>query len=227
MTTDPVSTIQANLASIDDTINKMMEHTGTNYPAPRLIAVSKVQPDDRIEAALATGHRIYGENKVQEATMRWAHRREMFPDLELHLIGGLQTNKSAEAVALFDIIHSVDRPKLARTLAKEMIKQDRQLPVYLQVNTGREEQKSGCLVEGLPELLSCCRELGLNVIGLMCIPPAGDDPSLHFALLKKLAKEYSLPKLSMGMSSDYALAASMGATDIRVGTAIFGERDYG
>lgn len=226
MTADLVSTISANLAAIDDSINKMATHTGTNHPKPKLIAVSKVQPDERIDAALDAGVRVFGENRVQEAQGRWGDRKPKHPDLELHLIGGLQTNKAADAVALFDVIHSVDREKLARKLGAEMEKQGRNLPVYLQVNTGREEQKSGALVEDLPKLLKASRDAGLEVVGLMCIPPVDDDPSLHFALLKKFAKELGLPRLSMGMSGDYALAASMGATDIRVGTAIFGERDY-
>ncbi|MFC3053646.1 YggS family pyridoxal phosphate-dependent enzyme [Kordiimonas pumila] len=227
MTTDLVSTIKANLAEIDSNIRKMAVHTGTKHPAPKLIAVSKVQPDDRVEAALNAGHRVYGENRVQEAESRWKERRKAYPDLELHLIGGLQTNKAAEAVALFDYIHSVDRPKLVKALATEMKKQEKFLPVYIQVNTGREDQKSGCLQEDIASLLGLCTENGLTVLGLMCIPPVDDDPSLHFALLRKLALKHGLKHLSMGMSGDYALAASMGATDIRVGTAVFGARDYG
>lgn len=226
MTADMKSTIAANLSMIDDEIGKMCKHVGREKANPRLIAVSKVQPKERVIAALEAGHRIFGENRVQEAQERWLDLKSDHADLELHLIGSLQTNKAAEAVTLFDVIQSVDRPKLAKFLAREMEAQDRKLPIYIQVNTGKEEQKSGCLIEDLPDLLKLCNELKLDVQGLMCIPPAADDPSLHFALLKKFAKQHGLSGLSMGMSGDYALAASMGATDIRVGTAIFGERNY-
>ncbi|MEX0298415.1 MAG: YggS family pyridoxal phosphate-dependent enzyme, partial [Kordiimonas sp.] len=222
MTADMKSTIAANLSTIDDEIGKMCKHVGREKANPRLIAVSKVQPEERIIAALEAGHRIFGENRVQEAQERWSDLRTSYTDLQLHLIGSLQTNKAAEAVALFDVIQSVDRPKLAKFLAREMETQDRNLPVYIQVNTGEEAQKGGCMAKDLPDLLKLCAELKLNVQGLMCIPPADEDPSLHFAFLKKLAKRHKLNGLSMGMSSDYALAASMGATDIRVGTAIFG-----
>ncbi|MCJ9429833.1 YggS family pyridoxal phosphate-dependent enzyme [Kordiimonas marina] len=219
--------IAANIAHIQDEVAKMCAHADVPLNEPRLIAVSKVQPKERVVAALEAGQRVFGENRVQEAEERWGELKPLYPGVELHLIGGLQTNKAAKAVELFDCIQSVDRPKLARALAAEMDKQDRHLPIYLQVNTGREEQKGGCLVEDLPALLETCKELGLKVVGLMCIPPVGDDPSLHFALLRKLGRQYGLERLSMGMSGDYALAASMGATDIRVGTGIFGERDYG
>lgn len=218
--------IADNIESIGFEIKRMCDHVGVPTATPRLIAVSKVQPMERVVAALETGHRTFGENRVQEAEERWTELKETYPDVHLSLIGGLQTNKAAKAVELFDEIQSVDRIKLARSLAKEMDKQGRHLPIYLQVNTGAEPQKGGVLADDLQGLHEGCLDLGLNVIGLMCIPPAEDDPSLHFALLKKLAKQLGLEKLSMGMSSDYALAAAMGATDIRVGTAIFGERDY-
>ena len=218
--------IKANIDAVRHEITRMCKHVDTEVRQPRLIAVSKVQPEDRVRAALEAGHRVFGENRVQEAAERWGTFKPEYPDVELHLIGGLQTNKAADAVALFDVIQSVDRSKLARALAKEMDKQDKHLPVYIQVNTGREEQKGGCVLEDLPALLSECKTLGLEVEGLMCIPPAGEDPTLHFALLKKLQKRHGLARLSMGMSGDYALAAAMGATDVRVGTAIFGARDY-
>lgn len=221
-----MSSITDNIKAVTDKITKTCAHVGVEENQPRLIAVSKVQPDERIEAALASGHKIYGENRVQEAWERWHHRRENHPDLTLILIGSLQTNKADKAVELFDDIQSVDRIKLAKALKKEMDKQDRQLPIHLQVNTGEEEQKGGCMPTDLPALLEGCRTLGLNVAGLMCIPPAEEDPTLHFALLSKLAKKHGLKGLSMGMSGDYDLAASMGATDIRVGTAVFGARDY-
>lgn len=226
MTADLKSTIAENLSAIDDEIGRMCKHIGVEQAKPRLIAVSKVQPKERVVAALEAGQRVFGENRVQEAQERWADLKEEYDDIELHLIGSLQTNKAADAVALFDVIQSVDRPKLAKFLAREMETQGRYLPIYIQINTGKEDQKGGCMVEDLPDLLKLCTELKLDVQGLMCIPPAEDDPSLHFALLKKFAEHHGLKGLSMGMSSDYALAAGMGATDIRVGTAIFGERDY-
>ena len=226
MNADLKSTIAANILQIDIEIEKMCKHVGREKSNARLIAVSKVQPKENVIAALDAGHKVFGENRVQEAQERWGDLKPQYSDIELHLIGGLQTNKAAEAVALFDVIQSVDRPKLARFLAREMESQGRSLSIFIQINTGAEPQKGGCMAADLPALLEVCEELKLDVCGLMCIPPAGDDPSLHFALLKKLAKRHNLKRLSMGMSSDYALAASMGATDIRVGTAIFGERDY-
>ncbi|SDD28788.1 YggS family pyridoxal phosphate-dependent enzyme [Kordiimonas lacus] len=218
--------IKANIDTVKKEITRMCKHVGVAENQPKLVAVSKVQPIERVRAALEAGHRVFGENRVQEAEERWGELKPEYPDVELHLIGGLQTNKASNAVALFDVIQSVDRPKLAKALATEMDKQGRKLPIYLQVNTGREEQKGGVLAEDLEGLLADCRTLGHNVVGLMCIPPANDDPTLHFALLKKFAKKHGLARLSMGMSGDYALAAAMGATDIRVGTAIFGARDY-
>lgn len=216
--------IANNIAQIGKDIETMCNHADVPQAKPRLIAVSKVQPQDRVIAALEAGQHDFGENRVQEAEERWNNLKNTYPDIKLHLIGSLQTNKANKAVALFDEIQSVDRIKLAKALAKEMKQQDKHLPVYLQVNTGAEPQKGGAAVEELPALHKECLSLGLKVVGLMCIPPSGDDPSLHFALLKKLAKQEKLPRISMGMSSDYALAAAMGATDIRVGTAVFGER---
>ncbi|MEO0784587.1 MAG: YggS family pyridoxal phosphate-dependent enzyme [Pseudomonadota bacterium] len=193
-------------------------------PPPRLIAVSKRQPEDRIEEALAGGQRIFGENQVQEAQKRWAHRRGDYPDLELHLVGALQTNKSEDAVALFDVIHSLDRPKLARTLARAMEKLGRSPKLLIQVNTGEEPQKAGVIPDELDDLLAAARDEGLSISGLMCIPPAGEPAAPHFALLARLAHERCLSEISMGMSGDYALAARLGATMVRVGTAVFGPR---
>ncbi len=218
--------IADNINTVHTEIARMCDHAGVATATPRLLAVSKVQPKERVIAALEAGQRNFGENRVQEAEERWIELKAQYLDIKLHLIGSLQTNKAAKAVELFDEIQSVDRVKLAKALAKEMTAQNRQLPVYLQVNTGAEEQKGGVMASALPELLEACQKLGLNVHGLMCIPPSDDDPSLHFALLKKLAKQLNLKHLSMGMSNDYALAAAMGATDIRVGTAIFGDRKY-
>jgi pyridoxal phosphate enzyme (YggS family) len=216
--------ISANLADITTSIKAMCKHTGTGNVNPQLIAVSKRQTMEKIQAVLDAGQRVFGENRVQEAIEHWAKKRPLYQDLELHLIGSLQTNKAKEAVELFDCIQSVDRPKIAKMIAKETEKQNKTPEIFIQVNTGNEPQKGGCLLNDLEALVQECRELSLKLTGLMCIPPVDDDPSLHFALLKKLANRHNLANLSMGMSNDYALAASMGATHIRVGTAIFGER---
>ena len=199
-------------------------HTDANEPT--LVAVSKRQPDDRIDAALDAGQRCFGENRVQEAQTRWTVRRAAYPDLILHLIGALQTNKAADAVALFDVIEVVDRPKLARALSSEMAKQNRQLDCYIQVNTGDEPQKSGISPADVDDFIAQCRdEYGLNIVGLMCIPPADEEPAMHFALLATIAKRNGLDKLSMGMSGDYEEAIGFGATSVRVGSALFGARD--
>lgn len=191
----------------------------------KLIAVSKKQPEERIDAALQSGHRIYGENRVQEAQERWLDRRTQYTDLELHLIGSLQSNKAGDAVALFDVIHTIDREKVASALSKEMKRQNRYLPCFIQVNTGEEEQKSGILPEDIEALYKyCTEECALNIIGLMCIPPTDQPPALHFAFLKKLAENLGVSQLSMGMSGDYEKAVALGATHIRVGSALFGER---
>ncbi|MEM6668779.1 MAG: YggS family pyridoxal phosphate-dependent enzyme [Pseudomonadota bacterium] len=190
-----------------------------------LVAVSKVQPEERVEAVLAEGHRVFGENRVQEAQDRWTKRREQYPELKLHLIGPLQTNKVRPAVALFDVIETVDREKLARKIAAEAAAQNKTVEVFIQVNTGDEAQKAGVAVEESAELIELCRnELKLNVVGLMAIPPIDEDPAPHFALLAKMAKEAGLPKLSMGMSGDYEIAIAMGATQVRIGSAVFGAR---
>ncbi|MDF1791999.1 MAG: YggS family pyridoxal phosphate-dependent enzyme [Thalassobaculaceae bacterium] len=193
-----------------------------------LIAVGKVQPLERVEAALLAGQRVFGENRVQEAHGKWPNFRSRYSDVELHLIGPLQTNKVREAVELFDVIQTVDRPKLARELAKEMEKQGRRLECYIQINTGEEEQKAGAAPAEADAFIAECRDdLGLPVVGLMCIPPVDDNPALHFAMLREIAKRNGLEKLSMGMSGDYETAVELGATHVRVGTAIFGARDYG
>lgn len=226
MTQNLEAEIQSNIKAIQTGIDDACAYAGLPRQTPKLIAVSKVQPTERVVAALEAGQRVFGENRLQEAEERWCRLKPKYEKLELHLIGGLQTNKAAKAVALFDVIQTLDRIKLAKILASEMEKQGKNLPVYIQVNTGKEPQKGGCMPEDLAALVDTARALNLNVIGLMCIPPAGGDTSLHFALLKKLAKRHGIERLSMGMSGDYALAAAMGATDIRVGTAIFGERNY-
>jgi len=190
-----------------------------------IIAVSKTFPPEAIAPVLAAGHRVFGENRVQEAAGKWPNLRPSYPDVELHLIGALQSNKAAQAVALFDVIHSLDRIKLARVLTAEMKRQNRQLKILVQVNTGKEDQKSGIPPEETEEFVRTCRsELGLNIVGLMCLPPQQDVAGPHFALLQKLSQQCDAPLLSMGMSGDYEEAIKFGATHIRLGTAIFGPR---
>lgn len=193
-----------------------------------LVAASKRQPDDRIEASLAAGQRVFGENRVQEAQSRWQSRRSAHSDLELRLIGPLQTNKAEDAVQLFDVIETLDREKLLKALIKAVEKTGASAPdLLIQVNTGDEPQKGGVSVDGLGALLKSARETYQGqVTGLMCIPPADEPAGPHFALLKKLADQHELNAVSMGMSGDYALAARLGATHVRVGTALFGARDY-
>ena len=221
---DAMMDIAGKLADVKDLVAKA-RLTGA-AAMPVLVAVSKRQPDERIEAALVAGHRVFGENRVQEAQERWAERRGSYPDLKLHLIGPLQTNKAADAVALFDVIEVVDRPKLARSLSAEMARQGRHLPCYVQVNTGEEDQKSGILPDEADSFIGFCREeCGLDIAGLMCIPPVDEEPAMHFALLRTIAERNGLPGLSMGMSGDYEEAVRFGATSVRVGSAIFGSRD--
>ncbi|WP_128891235.1 YggS family pyridoxal phosphate-dependent enzyme [Erythrobacter sp. HKB08] len=189
-----------------------------------LIAVSKTHPVEAIKPLLEQGHRIFGENRVQEAQAKWPALRERYPDTELHLIGQLQSNKADEAVALFDCIHSLDRESLLKALAKAMDKAGRRVPCFVQVNIGEEEQKGGCLPADLPTFLAKVRAADIPVAGLMCIPPADIEPAPFFALLAKLAADNGIEGLSMGMSGDYPTAIMLGATHVRVGTALFGER---
>ncbi len=192
---------------------------------PALICVSKTHEAMEIVPVLDSGHRVFGENRVQEAVSKWPDLRVRFPDIELHLIGPLQTNKVAVAVQTFDVIETVDREKLARALSKEMEKTKKHIPVFIQVNTGEEEQKAGIIPADADAFIAYCRdELKLNVTGLMCIPPVDDVPEVHFALLGKIAKRNNIKNLSMGMSGDYETAIHFGATHVRVGTAIFGPR---
>lgn len=192
----------------------------------RLVAVSKQQPDARIDAALAAGLRLFGENRVQEAQARWGPRRPHTPDLHLRLIGPLQTNKADDAVALFDAIDSLDRPKLAHALAVAMAKVGRRPDVLVQVNTGEEPQKAGVAPGEADALIALARDkLGLPVRGVMCIPPVDEEPAMHFALLAKIAARNGLTEISMGMSDDYERAVTFGATMVRVGSALFGARD--
>ncbi len=191
----------------------------------KLVAVSKTFPADAIEPLLDAGHRVFGENRVQEAKDKWPALRERYPDLELHLIGPLQTNKARDAVALFDVIETVDRDKLAGVLAAEMNRAERRLPCYVQVNIGEEPQKAGVAPGETLAFVERCREVhGLDVVGLMCIPPDGVPPGPYFAHLNGLARQSGLAGLSMGMSADFETAIGMGATVVRVGSALFGRR---
>ncbi len=192
-----------------------------NHPAPALIAVSKMQSAATIRPWLEAGQRRFGENRVQEAQAKWPALKADYPDAELHLIGRLQSNKAADAVALFDAIHSVDRPSLISAIAAAQAATGRTLMLFAQVNLGDEAQKGGVAPADLPALLATARAAGLGIGGLMCIPPADKDPAIYFALLARLAKDNSLPRLSMGMSDDYDIAATLGATHVRIGTALF------
>ncbi|NBT33272.1 MAG: YggS family pyridoxal phosphate-dependent enzyme [Rhodobacteraceae bacterium] len=190
----------------------------------KLIAVSKVQPNDRVETVLRQGQRVFGENRVQEAASKWPMFRETYQDIELHLIGPLQTNKARQAMELAQAIHSVDRPKLAQTIARLAQEMGQCPDLFVQVNTGEEPQKAGVLPPDVDSFVADCRAIDLPVVGLMCIPPAEEEPSMHFALLAKMAARNGLTGLSMGMSGDFEKAISFGATHVRVGSAIFGDR---
>lgn len=219
-----MTSISDNLNIVENEISRAQDLAPKRQDVT-LIAVSKQQPDEKLQAALDAGLRVFGENRVQEAQAHWERHRHTVSDLELHLIGPLQTNKVPEAVALFDVIHTLDRPKLALALSKEMQKQNRHLPCFVQVNTGLEAQKSGILPdEAVAFVKSCQTQYGLNICGLMCIPPIDEKPVMHFALLKKIADVAGLSQLSMGMSSDYSAAIQLGATHIRVGSSLFGQR---
>lgn len=219
------SSVVENLAAVQADIATATKKAGRAAGAVTLVAVSKTHDADHVRPALVAGQRVFGENRVQEAEGKWPALRQEFPDLQLHLIGPLQSNKVKHALKVFDVIETVDREKLARTLARDMAAEGVQIPVFVQVNTGEEEQKAGVAPQGVAAFVSLCRdELGLNVKGLMCIPPVDEEPALHFALLAKLAGELGLESLSMGMSADYVTAIDLGATHVRVGTAIFGTR---
>jgi pyridoxal phosphate enzyme (YggS family) len=211
-------------------INSKIEHaeksSGRTIGSTQLIAVSKVQPNERILNVLEQGHTIFGENKVQEALSKWPMFRETFSTLKVHLIGPLQSNKVKQAVELFDAIHTVDRLKLAQKLSNEIQIQGKAPEMFIQINTGEEEQKSGIPPKDADQFIQDCLSLDLPIKGLMVIPPVNEEPSLHFGLLRKIAQRNGLTGLSMGMSSDFESAIAMGATHIRVGSAIFGERNY-
>ncbi|MEP3074326.1 YggS family pyridoxal phosphate-dependent enzyme [Maricaulis sp.] len=220
------SAISANRQALLDTIAAAAGAAGRKPGDITLVAVSKRQSEERLDAALAAGQRVFGENRVQEAQAHWSARRADYPDLELRLIGPLQSNKADDAVALFDVIETLDRDKLAAALRKAMDAQGRTPRLYVQVNTGEEDQKAGVAPAELPDFLARMRQVyGFEIEGLMCIPPVEEPAGLHFALLDTLARENGVARLSMGMSGDFETAVALGATSVRVGTAFFGERE--
>ncbi|MCC3861980.1 YggS family pyridoxal phosphate-dependent enzyme [Pseudemcibacter aquimaris] len=215
----------SNLKNINEKIRTAEEKSGRNEGDVTLVAVSKVHVAETIRPVLEAGQRIFGENRVQEAAEKWPAMKEDFDDVVLHLIGPLQTNKVRQAIHLFDVIETVDRPKLARALARIFKEENKYCDVYVQVNTGMENQKAGINPEDADEFIALCRdELGLNVTGVMCIPPFDEDPTDHFKLLKSIADRNNIEIISMGMSGDFEKAIEHGATHVRVGTAVFGKR---
>jgi pyridoxal phosphate enzyme (YggS family) len=218
--------VHEGLKSILNGVTQAAQQAGRGPGTVTLIAVSKTFEGPEIIPVIEAGQRVFGENRVQEAKAKWPALKMRWPDLELHLIGPLQSNKAADAVQLFDAIHTVDRPRIAAAIAAEMKKQAKPLKLFVQVNTGREPQKAGVDPDAVDGFLKECREIhGLEISGLMCIPPADQDPKPHFELLRGIAKRNGLEQLSMGMSGDYAAAIACGATHVRVGSAIFGTRD--
>ncbi len=224
--TEPTTPISvANLREIQQRIAAAAREAGCDPAAVHLIAVSKTFGAEAILPVLEAGHRTFGENRVQEAQSKWPGLKERFADIDLHLIGPLQSNKTKEAVALFDCIQTVDRPKIAKAIAEEMARQGKVVKLFIQVNTGEEQQKAGVMPRDAAAFVAMCRDdLKLAIAGLMCIPPVEDEPPVHFAFLAKLARELGLAELSMGMSSDFETAVQFGATYVRVGSAIFGGR---
>jgi hypothetical protein len=223
--TDTTTHFHAALAHVTAQIAAAARQAKRDPASVRLIVVSKTFGAAEIEPVLAAGHRVFGENRVQEAKAKWPELKLRYPNLELHLIGPLQSNKTREAVQLFDAIHSIDRPKIARAVAEEMARQGKRLELFVQINTGEEPQKAGVMPKDAARFVRECREeLKLTISGLMCIPPVDDEPAVHFAFLAKLAQDLDVARLSMGMSSDFETAIAFGATDVRVGSAIFGAR---
>ncbi len=223
MTADTQAT-QARLAEVLRRIGAAAKAAGREPADVRLVAVSKTFGPDAIAPVLEAGHRVFGENRVQEARAKWPVLRDGYPGIELHLVGALQSNKARDAVQLFDAIHSIDRPRIAEAVAGEMARQGKRLQLFIQVNTGEEPQKAGIAPNEAGRLLRTCRDLGLDIAGLMCIPPHEEEPGVHFAFLAKLAGELGLKALSMGMSADFEKAVAFGATHVRVGSEIFGAR---
>jgi PLP dependent protein len=223
--TDHLQTSAQRLADVKARIAAAAAAAGRDAAAVRLVAISKTFGAGDIAPVLEAGHRIFGENRVQEARAKWPALRALYPGIELHLVGALQSNKAREAVELFDAIHSIDRPKIAEAIAAEMTRQGRRLELFIQVNTGEEPQKAGVAPSEVGALLRHCREdLGLAIAGLMCIPPVEEEAGVHFAFLAKLAGDLGLTGLSMGMSADFETAIAFGATHVRVGSEIFGAR---
>jgi pyridoxal phosphate enzyme (YggS family) len=214
-----LSVINAKIREAENSANRAIGNT-------QLLAVSKVQPNEKVLNVLEQGHRIFGENKVQEAHSKWPMFRENFSNVKVHLIGPLQSNKVKQAVGLFDAIHTLDRLKLAQKLSNEIQAQGKAPEMFIQINTGEEKQKTGVIPSEADQFIADCMSLDLPIKGLMVIPPINEEPSLHFGLLRKIAQRNGLAGLSMGMSSDFESAIAMGATHIRVGSAIFGERNY-
>ncbi|MBM3519128.1 MAG: YggS family pyridoxal phosphate-dependent enzyme [Alphaproteobacteria bacterium] len=224
-TTPAAPDVAANLAAVLERIIRAADGSGRRPEDVTLVAVTKTHPADHIVPALAASHRVFGENRVQEAERKWPALKAAYPGTALHLIGPLQTNKVREAVALFDVLETLDRPKLAEALAREMDRAGRRPGCFVEVNTGEETQKHGVSPAEADRFIAHCRGiLALPVIGLMCIPPLDDEPALHFALLAKIAARNGLTELSMGMSADFEIAIAFGATHVRVGSAIFGAR---
>jgi pyridoxal phosphate enzyme (YggS family) len=220
-----VGTIETPLARVRGEIAQACAEARRDPASVTLVAISKTFGPEAIEPVIAQGQRVFGENRVQEAKAKWPALEARHPGIELHLVGPLQSNKAKDAVALFDAIHSLDRPSLAEALAREIAKQGRKLTLFVEVNTGAEPQKAGVLPEDTDAFVQTCRERhNLEIAGLMCIPPAGEPPAPHFALTAKIARRNGLSLLSMGMSADFPLAIEFGATHVRVGTAIFGQR---
>ena len=214
------------LSVINSKIKHAEKSSGRSIGSTQLIAVSKIQPNERVLSVLEQGHKVFGENKVQEAHGKWPLFREKFSNIKVHLIGPLQSNKVKQAVELFDAIHTLDRLKLAQKLSNEIQRQGKAPELFIQINTGEEKQKSGIIPNEADQFIANCISLDLPITGLMVIPPIHEEPSLHFGLLRKIAQRNGLAGLSMGMSSDFESAIAMGATHIRVGSAIFGERNY-
>jgi hypothetical protein len=220
-------TILANLKAVKDEITAATKRYGAGKaPAAQIIAVTKTHGAEAVQPLLESGHRLFGENRVQEAQGKWPELKAQYPKTELHLIGPLQTNKVKEALALFDVIHTIDRPKLAAEIKKEMDKTGKKPALFIQVNTGKEPQTAGVMPEEADDFIAACKKtFGKQLVGLMCIPPAHEEPAPHFALLRTIAERNGLQGLSMGMSGDYGLASAMGASHVRIGSAIFGERE--
>jgi PLP dependent protein len=220
-----MNSIATHIVALRKRLRKTALAAGRSGDSVHLVAVSKFHAEQAVRAALDAGQRLFGENRVQEAKAKFPHLRAAYPDIELHLIGSLQTNKADDAVRVFDVIETLDRPELAEALAKAMRKTGRALPCYIEINSGHEAQKAGIAPEKLGDFLRLCREThNLTVTGLMCIPPLAEDPRPHFAELRRLAEAHGLPHISMGMSADFETAIEEGATEVRIGTAIFGPR---